>query len=88
MFTSVECRYTNHQLLQQNGLIDTNTKLSSNLTDESKGEPQISSKIPRSVKALGYVELDYVSRAQTKIEKPIGASGYSKCCFKLRVLHG
>ena len=34
-----------------------------NLTDESEGErsvPQISSKIARSVRALGYVELDYV----------------------------
>ena len=33
------------------------------LTDESEGqrcEPQISSKIARSVRALGYAELDYV----------------------------
>ena len=42
-----------------------------NLTDESeseRSEPQISSKIPRSVKALGYVELDYVGRLLFSLE--------------------
>ena len=42
-----------------------------NLTDKSeskRSEPQISSKIPRSVKALGYVELNYVGRFLFSLE--------------------
>ena len=46
-------------------------KNTGNLTDESEGErskPQISSKIPRSVRALGYVELNYVGRFLFSLE--------------------
>ena len=45
--------------------------LTNNLTDQSEGErsvPQISSKIARSVRALGYVELDYVCRFLFSLE--------------------
>ena len=46
-------------------------KVNDNLTDKSEGErsvPQISSKIARSVRALGYVELDYVCRFLFSLE--------------------